>query len=68
MKKYVVAAILVAAFATPALAEEFYVAMDPGSHKCEMMSHPPANMNVLGTFNSKHDADKAMHNMKQCQG
>jgi hypothetical protein len=66
MKKYAVAAILIAAFATPALAEQFYVAYD--GKRCEMMSHkPPANMNVLGTFNSKHDADKAMHEMKQCQ-
>jgi hypothetical protein len=66
MKKYLVAAILVAAFATQALADEFYVTYD--GKRCEMMSHkPPANLNVLGNFKSKHDADKAMHEMKQCQ-
>jgi hypothetical protein len=33
-----------------------------------MMSHkPPVHLNVLGSFNSKHDAEQAMHNMKQCQ-
>jgi len=24
-------------------------------------------MSLLGTFNSKHDAEKAMENMKQCE-
>jgi hypothetical protein len=33
-----------------------------------MFSHKPAdNMNLLGTFNSNHDAEKAMKNMKQCE-
>ena len=33
-----------------------------------MFSHKPAdNMNLLGTFHSKHDAEKAMKNMKQCE-
>ena len=60
------AAVLVAAFATPALAEQFYVSYD--GERCEMFSHkPPDNMNLLGTFNSKHDAEKAMKKMKQCE-
>ena len=34
----------------------------------QMFSHkPPASMNVLGTFSSKHDAEKAMEDMKQCK-
>jgi hypothetical protein len=33
MKKYLIAAVLFAACATPALAEQFYVAFDPASHK-----------------------------------
>jgi len=33
-----------------------------------MFSHKPAdNMNLLGIFNSKHDAEKAMKKMKQCE-
>ena len=39
MKKYLVAAVLVAAFATPALAEQFFVAYD--GKRCEMFSHKP---------------------------
>jgi hypothetical protein len=66
MKRYVVAAVLVAAFASPALAEEFYVTFD--GKRCEMFSHKPADkMNILGTYKSKHDAEKAMKNMKQCE-
>ena len=51
MKKYLVAAILVAAFAGPALAEQFYVAFDPASHKCK----------------TEAEAHKAMTSMKECQ-
>ena len=51
MKKYLVAAVLVAAFAGPALAEQFYVAFDPASHKCTMMhSQPAAPMKSMGAF------------------
>jgi hypothetical protein len=33
-----------------------------------MFSHKPAdNMNLLGTFNSKHAAEKAMKNMMQAE-
>ena len=65
MRKYLVAAILIAAFASPALAEEFYVGYD--GKRCEMFSHKPGDkMNLIGTFKSKHDAEKAMKEMKQC--
>ena len=37
MKKYLIAGALIAGFVTPALAEQFYVAFDPASHKCTMM-------------------------------
>ena len=58
MKKYLVAAVLVASFATPALAEQFWVAYD--GKRCEMFSHKPKDsMNILGTYDSRHDAEKA---------
>ena len=34
MKRYMLAGAFVAAFVTPALAEQFYVAFNPASHKC----------------------------------
>ena len=49
MKKYLVAAVLIASFATPALAEQFWVAYD--GKRCEMFSHKPKDsMNILGTY------------------
>ena len=41
MKKYVIAGVLIAAFVTPAFAEEIYVVFDPASHKCEAMHNIP---------------------------
>lgn len=65
MKKVLVAAVLVASFATPALAEQFWVAYD--GKRCEMFSHKPKDsMNILGTFDSRRDAEKAMKKMDQC--
>ena len=33
----------------------------------EMFSHKPGDMmTLIGTFKSKHDAEKAMKEMKQC--
>jgi len=38
MKQYLVAAIIVAAFATPALAADFYIAADLASGRCMVMA------------------------------
>ena len=36
--------------------------------RCEMFSHKPkGSMNILGTYDSRHDAEKAMKKMSQCQ-
>jgi hypothetical protein len=69
MKKYLVAAVLIAAFAAPAFAEQFFVAFDPASHKCSMMhSQPAAPMKSMGTFKTEAEATKAMAGMKECKG
>ena len=68
MKKYLVAAVLVAAFAGPALDEQFYVAFDPAIHKCTMMhSQPAATLKSMGAFKTEAEAHKAMTSMKECQ-
>jgi hypothetical protein len=68
MKKYLVAGALLVAFVTPALAEQFYVAFDPASHKCTMMhSEPAAPMKSMGAFKTEAEAHKAMTSMKECQ-
>jgi hypothetical protein len=66
MKKYLIAGVLVAAFVTPAFAEEFYVVFDPASHKCEAMHNIPSGMKSMGTFKSMDEAKKAMASMKEC--
>jgi hypothetical protein len=49
MRKYLLTAVLIAAFASPALAEEFYVGYD--GKRCEMFSHKPGGkMNLIGTL------------------
>lgn len=70
MKKYVLAAFLIAAYVTPAFAEEFYVAFDPASHKCTMMHNQPSgNMKSMGgPYKTEAEAHKAMAGMKGCEG
>ena len=66
MKKYLVAAILVSAFVSPALAEQFYVVFDPASKKCEAMHNIPTGMKSMGTYGSMAEANKAMATTKEC--
>jgi hypothetical protein len=68
MKKYLLASALIVGFVTPALAEQFYVAFDPASHKCTMMhSIPSGSMKKMGgPYSSRAAARKAMHGMKEC--
>ena len=68
MKRYLIAATLIAAFASPALAEQFYVVFDPASHKCEAMHEIPEGKKSMGTYGSMEEATKAMHGMKECGG
>lgn len=65
MKRYFAATLLIVAFATPALAEEFYVAYD--GKRCEIFSHKPQDkMNILGVYKNKHAAEKAMEKFDKC--
>ncbi|HUC03354.1 MAG: hypothetical protein WBF49_09875 [Methyloceanibacter sp.] len=68
MKKYLLATALIVGFVTPALAEQFYVAFDPASHKCSMMHTIPSGSmkNMGGPYKTKAEAHKAMQGMKEC--
>ncbi|MGB6345983.1 MAG: hypothetical protein WBF40_01325 [Methyloceanibacter sp.] len=68
MRKYLVAAALIVAFATPALAEQFYIAFDEASHKCEMMHNIPSGgkKSMGGPYATEAEAHKAMAGMKEC--
>ena len=67
MRKYLIAAVLVTVFAAPAFAvERFYLAYD--GKRCEVFSRkPPAGMKRLGTYDSQHDARKAMDKNDRCK-
>jgi hypothetical protein len=68
MKKYLLTTALIVGFVTPALAEQFYVAFDPASHKCSMMHTIPSGSmkNMGGPYKTKAEAHKAMQGMKEC--
>ena len=66
MKKYVVAG-----FATPAFAAEYYVAQNNSTHKCSIVSKKPAGktLTLLGTggFKTKSAAESALKGMAECR-
>ena len=58
MRKYIVAAVLIAAFATPALAVEtgggqYFVGLDTTSHKCSVVTEMAPGMKMMGEYNSQ---------------
>jgi hypothetical protein len=72
MKKYLIAGALVVAFAAPALAADYYVALKVGggAAACEVMSTPPdaKTHKMMGKFSSEAAAKAAMATMKECGG
>ena len=71
MKKYLVAAALIVAFATPALAADYYVALKVGGGGCEVMTTEPKDAKthkMMGKYSSEADAKAAMATMKECGG
>jgi hypothetical protein len=71
MKKYVIAGLLIAGMATPALAAEYYVAQNTSSHKCSIVSHKPdgKSLTMLGSegFKTRSAAENALKGMSECK-
>ncbi len=71
MKKYVIAGLLIAGMATPALAAEYYVAQNTSSHKCSIVSHKPdgKTLTMLGSegFKTRAEAQNALKGMSECK-
>jgi len=71
MKKYVIAGLLIAGMATPALAAEYYVAQNTSSHKCSIVSHKPdgKTLTMLGGegFKTPAEAQNALKGMSECK-
>ena len=66
MKKYLLVAILVATFATPALpAESWYLGYN--GKRCEIFAEKHNHdWNTLGVYRSRQDAERAKHNIDKC--
>jgi hypothetical protein len=71
MKKYLVAVALIVAFATPALAADYYVALrlGGGAAKCEIMTTAPdtKTYKMMAKYSSEADAKAAMAKMSECK-
>ena len=70
MSKHIVVAALLIAIATPALAAEFYVAQDPQTKKCKIVTEKPdgKTMVMIGTtsYATKLDAKTAKNAAAEC--
>ena len=70
MRKYLIAATLIVAFATPALADEVFVMLEMSTKKCVTMATMPADMKkykMLGKYPTLGEAEAAMHTMTECK-
>jgi hypothetical protein len=70
MKKYLVAAILIGTFATPALADEVFVMLDMTTKKCVTMKTDPNDQKkykMLGKYPTPGEAETAMLTMTECK-
>lgn len=73
MRKHLFAAVLIGAFATPALAVEtgggkYFVGLDTTSHKCSVVTEMTPGLKMMGEYDSKEAAEKAMAEMDECKG
>ena len=71
MKKYLIAAMLIAGMSAPAFAvETFYIMYDNTMKGCSVMTTKPtdAKYKMMGEYKSQAEADAAMKTMKECAG
>jgi hypothetical protein len=69
MRKYIVAAVLIGAFVTPALAAvagTYYVGLDTTTHHCSVLTVLKPGMKMMGHYKSKRRAERAMAGMREC--
>jgi hypothetical protein len=70
MKKLLLAATLVSAFAAPVLASEgFYIVFDKTTKTCSMVKEIPTpsdRFSMMGRYNTETDAHMAMEGMTAC--
>jgi hypothetical protein len=70
MKKYLLSAALVAAFAVPASAATYYVMFDKTTKTCSVATTPPTEtekFSMMGQYGSEANAKMAMAGMMKCK-
>jgi hypothetical protein len=70
MRTHIVAAVLIGAFITPALAlttGTYFVGLDTTTHTCSVVTTMTTGMKMMGKYKSKEAAEKAMAGMKKCK-
>ena len=70
MHKYLMAVILIMSFVAPVMAEEvFFIIFDTTLNGCTIATTEPSDKiryKILGQYNSKAEAEKAIGAMRQC--
>jgi hypothetical protein len=70
MQKYAIAAVLIAALATPALAAQYYVALDTSTKQCHVMAQRPDGTAMKqvgnGAYKSQAEAQQALRSLAEC--
>jgi hypothetical protein len=72
MRKYIIAAAVLGAFASPAFAVDtggghYFVGIDTTSHKCSVVTEMAPGMKMMGEYDSQDAAEKAMADMQECK-
>ena len=71
MKKYLLAATLIAAFAVPASAANYYIMYNKVAKKCAIARGTPPTetekFSMMGIYGSELKAKMAMADMKECK-
>lgn len=69
MQKYAIAAVLIAALATPALAAQYYVALDTSTKQCHVMAQRPDGTAMKqvgsGAYKSQAEAQQALRSLAE---
>lgn len=72
MKKFAIAATLAFAIATPALAAEYYVALNTATNQCQITAQKPDGtaLKMVGksAYASPAEAQQAMQGLAECNG
>jgi hypothetical protein len=70
MKKYLLAATLIAAFAVPASAKPHYIMYNKATKTCSISKTAPSEtekFSMMGVYGSGYMATRAMHGMMKCR-